>query len=139
MSVLYEKILKCYPGKPILFYCLTNNISVTQQKSQFNTGVATNTENSKWCSQQMVQVGLCTLLMMLNKSALFTLIPKDKQLVAKEQIFMLVLKNYFFPLDCLSYWSSLEKAIIFIFNSDRKCSCYQLYFSAEVFKPRTDK
>ena len=35
MSLLYEKILKCYPAKPILFYCLTNNISETQQKSQF--------------------------------------------------------------------------------------------------------
>ena len=52
-----------------------------------------NKEYNKWCLQQMVQVRLCTLVMMLNKSAIFTMIPKDKKLVAKEQIFMLVLKN----------------------------------------------
>ena len=64
MSVLYEKILKCYPGKPILFYCLTNNISVTQQKSQFNTGVATqdNTGQHYWFSSTWWQTQFQTLV-----------------------------------------------------------------------------
>ena len=44
MSLLYEKILKCY-SKPMLFYRLTNtqtkdNISATQHKLQYDTGVA---------------------------------------------------------------------------------------------------
>ena len=44
MSLLYEKILKCYP-KPILFYRLTDmqtkdNISATQHKLRYDTGVA---------------------------------------------------------------------------------------------------
>ena len=44
MSLLYEKILKCYL-KPILFYRLTDtltkdNISATQHKLQYDTGAA---------------------------------------------------------------------------------------------------
>ena len=44
MSLLHEKILKCYL-KPILFYRLTDtltkdNISATQHKLQYDTGAA---------------------------------------------------------------------------------------------------
>ena len=36
---LMKKIIKCYP-RPILFYHLIDNISVMQQKLQYDTGVA---------------------------------------------------------------------------------------------------
>ena len=41
----------------------------------------------------MVQVGLCTLLITLHRLDIFTVIPKNKRRV--EQIFILILKNYF--------------------------------------------
>ena len=40
----------------------------------------------RWCVRQMVQVGLCTLLAKLDKSAFFTVISKDNTCV---------LRNYF--------------------------------------------
>ena len=56
ISLLYEKIRKCYP-KPILFYRLTNtqtkdNMSVMQHKLQYDTGVAMqdNAAQHWWCS-----------------------------------------------------------------------------------------
>ena len=43
----------------------------------------------------MVQVELCTQLTMLDKSAIFIVIPKDKAVVL-DQTFMLILKNLYF-------------------------------------------
>ena len=43
----------------------------------------------------MVQVELCTQLTMLDKSAIFIVIPKDKADVL-DQTFMLILKNLYF-------------------------------------------
>ena len=78
----------------------------------------------------MVQVGVCTLLMMLNKSAIFTVIPRQ-QTTCIEQIFMLKLTNY---------RSSSEKAIIFIFNAKAgNALATSSTFLPEVFKPQTDK
>ena len=39
--------------------------------------------------------GMCCKLDFANKLAIFTVIPKDNRHVAIEQIFMLILKNYF--------------------------------------------
>ena len=56
MSLLYEKIRKCYP-KPILFYRLTDtqtkdNMPVMQHKLQYDTGVAMQDSAAQhwWCS-----------------------------------------------------------------------------------------
>ena len=89
----------------------------------------------------MVQVGLFTVLMTLNKSGIFTVIQKATD-VHRTNFYVNIEKFTLFHriLDRLSYWSSSEEDIIFIFNSKTgNALCTSSTFLPEVFKPQTEK
>ena len=95
----------------------------------------------------MVQFGLCTLLMTLDKSAIFSVIPKDNN-VYRPNFYVNIEKFTLFHgwnnwnkfHDRLSYWSPSEEAIMFIFNSKAAIAlAISSTFLPEVFKPGTDK
>ena len=89
----------------------------------------------------MVQFGICNLLMTLDKSAIFSVIPKDNN-VYRPNFYVNIEKFTLFHglLDRLSYWSPSEEAIMFIFNSKAAIAlAISSTFLPEVFKPGTDK
>ena len=65
-----------------------------------------------------------------------------RQQTCVEQIFILILKNYFASLiteSFISYWSSSEEATIFVFNLKAgNALATSSTFLPEVFKPQTD-
>ena len=66
-----------------------------------------------------------------------------RQQTCVEQMFMLMLKNYFASLitgSFISYWSSSKEAAIFIFNLKAgNALATTATFLPEVFKPQTDE
>ena len=96
-------------------------------RSKFNTRSRSLNDDLlfKWRSRQMVQVWLCTLLVTLDKSAIFTVIPKDNGRVYTANFYVNIEKFILFHrlLDRLSYLELGTSST----------------FRLEVFKPRTEK